>query len=108
MTLGKHFVNAVEDPVGQAVKSFLRQDRSLRLIESQRGKMHRKARRLSCCQQILIWYQSFIINKTNRKSCCYLVAGLDMSQLTQVTSEMECLMSAFQVTYSHLHRLLKS
>ncbi|KFY21978.1 hypothetical protein V493_06945 [Pseudogymnoascus sp. VKM F-4281 (FW-2241)] len=36
MALGKHFVNAVEDPVGQALKSFLRQDRSLRLIESQR------------------------------------------------------------------------
>ncbi|OBT85647.1 hypothetical protein VE02_05804 [Pseudogymnoascus sp. 03VT05] len=36
MALGKHFVNAVEDPVDQALKSFLRQDSSLRLIESQK------------------------------------------------------------------------
>ncbi|KFZ04086.1 hypothetical protein V502_10419, partial [Pseudogymnoascus sp. VKM F-4520 (FW-2644)] len=36
MSLGKHFVNAVEDPVSQALKSFLRQDSSLSLIESQR------------------------------------------------------------------------
>ncbi|OBU00123.1 hypothetical protein VE01_01890 [Pseudogymnoascus verrucosus] len=42
MTLGKHFVNAVEDPVGQALKSFLRQDRSLRLIESQRVLYHQQ------------------------------------------------------------------
>lgn len=105
MTLGKHFVNAVEDPVDQALKSFLRQDRSLRLIELQRGKMQQK---LACRQQILISYQYFIVNKTSRKSCYYLVAGLDMSQLTQVTLEMECLMFALWVTYSHLHRLLKS
>lgn len=82
MALGKHFVNAVEDPVDQALKSFLRQDRSLRLIEPQRGKMQQK---LACSQQILICYQSFIVNKVTRKSCYYLVAGLGMSQLTPVT-----------------------
>lgn len=36
---GKHFINGVEDPVERGLKWLLRQDQSLRLIESQKGKM---------------------------------------------------------------------
>ncbi|KAL3418413.1 dihydroxyacetone kinase [Phlyctema vagabunda] len=36
MSLGKHFINSVDDPVERGLKCLLRQDQSLRLIESQK------------------------------------------------------------------------